>query len=160
MERTLIFGNAGAGKSTLARRLQARDGRAPLDLDTLAWLPTVPPERRPLEDSRADIEAFMEAHDHWVIEGCYADLLAMAAPRATHMIHLDLPVAECIANAKSRPFEPHKYDTPEAQDANLPMLLAWIEGYETREDACSALAHRALLRSFAGEKERLVTRPD
>ena len=55
MTRYLLLGNSGSGKSTLAARLAARDGLAHLDLDTLAWLPTTPPARRPLADSERDV---------------------------------------------------------------------------------------------------------
>ena len=156
MRRVLVVGNSGSGKTTYARRLHAQHGLAHLDLDALAWLPGTPPERRPLEESRADVEAFVRAHPAWVIEGCYADLLAMAAPHADDLVYLDLPVAACVENARQRPFEPHKYETPQAQDANLPMLLDWIAGYETRDDACGAAAHRALYDGFEGAKQRIT----
>jgi adenylate kinase family enzyme len=85
MRRVLVVGNSGSGKTTLARQLAA-EGLAHLDLDTLAWLPAPPPVRRPLAESAADIDAFTRRHDAWVIEGCYADLLAIAAARATELI--------------------------------------------------------------------------
>lgn len=159
MRRVLVFGNAGSGKSTLGRRLQAEEGLAHLDLDTLAWLPGVPPERRPLDATAADILAFVAGHEAWVIEGCYADLLGIAAPHATEAIYLDLPVSVCLAHAQARPFEPHKYETPEAQDANLAMLLDWIRTYPTRDDVCSATAHHALFDAFDGSRQRPTAPP-
>jgi len=70
------------------------------------------------------------------------------------LIFLDLPVADCLANAKRRPWEPHKYVSKEEQDANLPMLLDWIAQYESREDTFSRAAHERLFETFAGEKTR------
>lgn len=157
--RMLIFGNSGAGKSTLARSLAARDGLAHLDLDPLAWMPGTPPERRPLAEVERDIVAFTQAHKAWVIEGCYADLLGLLTPHATELVYLDLPVEQCVEHARLRPWEPHKYDSPEAQDANLAMLLDWIRAYPVRDDACSAKAHVALFDVFAGAKRRLQERP-
>ena len=159
MKRILVFGNSGAGKSTLATSLVAGREMGHLDLDTLAWLPTVPPRRKPLADSRIAVDAFMNRHASWVIEGCYADLLALAAPRATDMIFLDLPVADCIANARQRPWEPHKYVSKHAQDANLAMLLDWIGDYPHRDDACGRKAHLNLLNGFAGAKATYHSRP-
>ncbi len=153
--RVLVFGNSGAGKSTLARDLQDRDGLGHLDLDSLAWLDTTPPRRRPFDESRADIEAFMALHDGWVIEGCYADLLAMAAEEATEMIWLNPPTEACVAHARARPWEPHKYPSKEAQDANLPMLIDWIRAYDSREDEFSRRAHEALFDQFSGTKQAL-----
>lgn len=150
--RLLVFGNSGSGKSTLAGALARREGLAHLDLDTLAWLPRTPPERRPLTDSEEEIETFMADNPAWVIEGCYTDLLECAAAQATGAIWLDLPAAACIANARARPFEPHKYASPGAQDANLPMLIEWIGAYETRSDTFSRGAHRDFFNRFGRAK--------
>src|SRR4051812_31760473 len=67
--RIVIMGNSGSGKSTLAKQLAETHGLAHLDLDTLAWLPTTPPQRAP--DALAKLDAFMTT-EQWVIEGCYA----------------------------------------------------------------------------------------
>ena len=154
--RIVIFGNSGAGKSTYARRLATEAGIAHLDLDTLAWLPTTPPRRGPFAESAAQIDAFMETHDAWAIEGCYSDLLAVAAARCTRMVFLNPGVEACIANCRARPWEPHKYATKEAQDANLELLVAWVRAYATRDDELSLRSHRALYDGFAGDKVELT----
>lgn len=157
MRKLLIFGNSGSGKTTLARKLCAAEGLAHLDLDTIAWGPASPPERTPLAHASQQIDAFVQAHDGWVIEGCYADLLALAAPAATEMIYLDLPVETCMVNAQQRPWEPHKYASKAAQDDNLEMLLAWIADYEVRTDSFSQAAHQQLYDAFKGKKKVLTT---
>lgn len=158
MARDVIVGNSGSGKSTLASRLARTGGAAHLDLDTLAWRPTTPPERRPLAESLPEIERFIAQHDAWVIEGCYADLLALPLARCTRLVFLNPGVEACVANARSRPWEPHKYATKEAQDANLAMLIGWIRDYERRGDTFSLAAHRALFDGFVGEKIELRSR--
>lgn len=157
MRKILIFGNSGSGKSTLAKALSQQRGLEHLDLDTLAWLPTNPPQRMPLEESCAAIDAFISSCDSWVIEGCYADLLEIAAPVADEVIFMNLPVTACIANARNRPWEPHKYASRAEQDANLDMLIDWISQYPSRQDVFSAAAHRTLYETFAGKK-RMLTR--
>jgi len=137
MRKVIVFGNSGSGKSTLAVELSETEGLAHLDLDTLAWLDSNPPERRPRDQSNAEIQRFIKQHDKWVIEGCYADLLELVLPYANEAIFMNLPVEHCQKNAKSRPWEPHKYNTKAAQDANLPMLIEWIAGYTTRTDELS-----------------------
>jgi hypothetical protein len=129
-----------------------------LDLDTLAWIPTVPPRRKALADSKQEIDAFLRSSASWVIEGCYADLIEMALPQATEIIFMDLPVDACIANARQRPWEPHKYESKKAQDDNLNMLIDWISRYAEREDTFSRSAHVGLFESFSGKKTR-YTRP-
>jgi adenylate kinase family enzyme len=153
MTRYVLLGNSGSGKTTLAHQLALPH----LDLDTLAWYPGTPPRRRPLAETEREIVAFIASHDDWVIEGCYADLAALALPHGAELVLLNPGVDACIKNAHSRPWEPHKYATREAQDANLAMLVDWIRGYETREDELSLRAHRALFDGFTGPKRELTT---
>ncbi len=152
MTRVVIFGNSGSGKSTLAGQLVQAAGLAHLDLDTLAWKPTQPPQREALAVSAEAITRFIDTHEAWVIEGCYTDLIEIAAPHCTEIIYLNLPVAQCIANARARPWEPHKYPSRAAQDANLAMLLDWIAAYDTREDEFSRMAHQHFYDGFGGPK--------
>jgi adenylate kinase family enzyme len=153
--RIVITGNSGAGKSTLAGRLAREHDLAHLDLDTLAWLPTTPPARAPLDASLAQLVAFTSAHERWVIEGCYADLVEPATASCTELVFLNPGVEACIAHCRARPWEPHKYATKEAQDQNLDMLIAWVRAYETRDDEFSLVAHRALFDRFAGPKREV-----
>ena len=153
MRRVLIFGNSGSGKSTLAKHLSESPGLAHFDLDSIAWLPTDPPQRAPISGCADQIDRFMTAHEGWVIEGCYADLIEIATVNATELIFLDLCVDDCIANAKRRPWEPHKYSSKESQDAKLDMLVNWITAYPDRTDSCSRPSHVALYERFQGWKK-------
>jgi adenylate kinase family enzyme len=158
LDKIIIFGNSGAGKSTLAKKRAQSNNLAHFDLDTIAWLPPKAlnhsPERMPLEDSKVKIEQFITTNANWVIEGCYADLLEFIMTEATEVIFLDLPVEVCMANAKDRPWEPHKYQSKQAQDKNLPMLLNWIAQYPERTDTFSQQAHQKLFDGFSGKKQR------
>lgn len=151
--RVVIVGNSGSGKSTLARRLADEHDLAHLDLDTVAWDPG--PERRALATSQAELDAFREANPRWVIEGCYAELAEHVLPHCSELVFLDPGVERCLAHNAARPWEPHKYPTPEAQDANLAMLQDWVRGYYERGDVCSHTAHLALYEGFAGSKRRV-----
>ena len=153
--RVLIIGNSGSGKSTLAAHLARSHGLAVFDLDTVAWLPVTPPQRRPLAEAVEALEAFMDAHEAWVIEGCYADLLEAVSHRATALRFLNPGVAACVAHCEARPWEPHKYPSKEAQDANLAFLLDWVRGYDDREGPLGLAAHRALFEGFGGDKAEL-----
>lgn len=152
MRRILIFGNSGSGKSTLAATLAETEQLAHLDLDTLAWLPEVPPERAPLDESERKIRDFTKAYNSWVIEGCYTDLLELIKPSATEIIFMNLSVEQCIENAQNRPWEPHKYASKEVQDDNLTMLIDWIKQYKTRTDVFSYAAHARFYATFTGKK--------
>ena len=156
MRKILVFGNSGSGKTTLTSQLCAAEGLAHLDLDSLAWLATDPPQRAPLETSAEKIQLFAQQNEAWVIEGCYSDLLEIAAPQASEIIFMNLPVAACVENARRRPWEPHKYESKEAQDQNLEMLIGWIEQYDERDDVFSSRAHRAFYDQFPGQKRMLT----
>ena len=114
--KVLVFGNSGSGKTTIAKRLAQTHSLEHFDLDSIAWLPGQPPVRAPLDDSNSTLLSFIEQHDHWVIEGCYADLMELLFDVASEMIFMNLTAPQCIANATSRPWEPHKYESKAAQD--------------------------------------------
>ena len=156
MRKILIFGNSGSGKSTLAKKLCESNRMPHLDLDNLAWQPTLPPQRKPLDQSGAEISRFISANSSWVIEGCYTDLLEFALEAANEVIYMNLSIELCIENAKSRPWEPHKYESKEAQDKNFDMLISWISGYSTRKDTFSEAEHLRLFDGFDGIKTTIT----
>ncbi|HQZ31559.1 MAG TPA: shikimate kinase [Arenimonas sp.] len=155
--RVLVFGNSGSGKSTLAVRLAATHGLAHLDLDSIVWEPGKIAVPRAPEAIAASLHAFLEGHERWVIEGCYGELVDMAAGRCTELVFLNPGRDACLDNNTRRPWEPHKYASKEAQDAMLANLQAWVAGYYEREDAWSYRAHRRIFDAFTGRKiEHLV----
>ncbi len=151
VQRVVVFGNSGSGKSTMAKKLVKEHGLVHLDLDTLAWEPNQP-IRKPFEDSKRNLLEFIAHNTSWVIEGCYSSLLAVAAESCTELRFLNPGVDKCIKNCLARPWEPHKYPSPEAQNKNLQMLLEWVRKYETRDDEFSLSAHRKLFNNFKRKK--------
>ena len=157
MNKVLIFGNSASGKSTLALNLASQYKLSHLDLDTLAWQASKPPTRKPLSESAKDISEFIQTHQAWVIEGCYTDLLTFAETEASEIIFIDLAIEDCIANAYTRPWEPHKYPSKVAQDENLGMLIEWIAQYEQRQDTFSKDSHLEFYQQYQGKKTRLIS---
>lgn len=117
----------------------------------------MPPKRKPLAQSEKMIQEFIRQNSSWVIEGCYTDLLQLAAPAASEIIFMNLPIDDCVTNAKNRPWEPHKYASKEAQDANLGMLVDWINMYESRQDTFSYAAHRQFFEEYSGKKKMYLS---
>ncbi len=148
--RIAIYGNSGSGKSTLAGWLAERSGAAVLDLDTIAWGETA--VRRPLEESAMLLRDFAEQAGSWVIEGCYAHLINAALAWQPVLVFLNPGVEACLANCRARPWEPHKYATPEEQNERLAFLLDWVREYDQRDDELSLSAHQQLFDDYAGEK--------
>jgi adenylate kinase family enzyme len=150
--RVLVFGNSGSGKTTHAWTLAREHQLVHLDLDTIVWEPRQVAVRRPAEAIAASLDAFLGQHTAWVIEGVYGDLVERAAPRSTELVLMNPGLAACLANNRRRPWEPEKYDSPEAQDAMLQPLLAWVEAYYTRDDPCSLAYHRRVFDAYPGPK--------
>ncbi len=158
MQKIVIFGNSGSGKSTLARQRAELLGCVHLDLDTVAWdMSGDTPVRHPLADSESEIAPFLNRNKSWIIEGCYADLLNLVIPQATEIIFLNPGIETCIANCRNRPWEPHKYESLTAQNANLEMLVSWIEQYPQRDDEFSLRAHQELFAAFSGAKREYTS---
>lgn len=150
--RVCVLGNSGAGKSTYARRL----GAPVLELDSIYWKPHQVAVPRPAESVREDLAVFIASNDTWVIEGCYADLIDEAARACDELVFLNPGVDACVANAKRRPFEPHKYDRPEEQAKRLAFLIDWIRAYPERTDSTGYAAHRRVFDGFAGRKREVA----
>ncbi|MDX2220588.1 MAG: NACHT domain-containing protein [Burkholderiales bacterium] len=144
MVRIAILGNSGSGKSTLAARLSRELKLATLDLDTVAWVPGQEAVAREPAEAAALVRAFCLQHERWVMEGCYASLIEVALEADPLLIWLDPGDEVCQAHCRARPWEPHKYSSPAAQERNLAMLLEWVTGYATREGELGRRAHAAL----------------
>ena len=157
MRKILIFGNSGSGKSTFAKKLCVENKLTHLDLDLIAWKDSNPPERKLLTESKKDLIEFIHSNDAWVIEGCYTDLLELISSHSNEIIFLNLSVEECISNARSRPWEPHKYKPKQAQDANLDMLINWITQYIDRDDTFSKSYHQRFYNDYSGCKQMLTS---
>ncbi|WP_159785250.1 AAA family ATPase [Sodalinema gerasimenkoae] len=154
----IILGNAGAGKSTLARKLMAEQPAVRLSLDEVAFEGGT--ERRSLQDSLADVKGFIASHESWIIEGCYADIIELILPDCEELIFLNPGVEVCIAHCRVRPWEPEKFSSHHEQDENLENLIEWVRSYETRTDEYGLRRHRELYESFQGNKREFNTPSD
>ena len=151
------FGNSGSGKSTLAKKLSKQHQLTHLDLDTIAWQKTIPAKRLSFEQSEFKINQFIETNKYWVIEGCYSDLLKIPIKVCDEIKFLNPGIKVCIEHCRNRPWEPHKYESLEAQNNNLKMLINWIQDYERREDEFSLSSHKKLFDNFNGYKIEYTT---
>jgi adenylate kinase family enzyme len=158
--RVAIFGNSGSGKSTMARSLSERHGVSILELDTIVWEPGKIAVLRPREKILADLERFLDAHEAWIVEGCYGELVELALPRCSEVFFLNPGLEACVANNRRRLWEPHKYESSEAQDAMLANLLDWVAGYYTRDDQWSLAYHRRVFDAYSGTKTEITSAVD
>lgn len=159
MARIAILGNSGSGKSTLARWLAERTGAAVLDLDTVAWERDQIAVTRSAELAKADVLAFCKGNSNWIVEGCYASLIAHTFELSPRLIFLNPGKEACVANCRSRPWEPHKYKSKHEQDERLAFLLSWVGDYYTRDGDMSLTEHRRCFASYGGLKTELTALP-
>lgn len=90
MTRVSVVGNAGGGKSTLARRLGERHGLPCHEVDALLWRPDWEPA--PEADYEAAHEALIEG-ERWVIDGLgRLESLPRRLERSTEIVFVDLPL--------------------------------------------------------------------
>jgi adenylate kinase family enzyme len=148
--KLILLGNAGAGKSTMARRIIDSGDTARLSLDEIAWGKQA--ERKPLEASLCELQQFLQANDDWIIEGCYSNLVEAALPFCSELRFLNPGVEVCVAHCNRRPWEPTKFASADAQQAMLGQLIKWVKEYETREDEYGLKRHRRIFDNFPGPK--------
>ena len=99
MQRVLVIGPCGAGKSTLASTLSDRLGLPLFHMDQLNWKPGW------VESSKDEIRknlASITAADRWIIDGTYGGTLSERMPRADQIIYLDYPIGLCVRRLLTR----------------------------------------------------------
>jgi adenylate kinase family enzyme len=149
--RIIIYGNSGAGKTWLARQLQQQHDLARLVLDSIAWEAEWG-KRKSLQASVAELLAFINQNERWIIEGCYGDLIEAALPYCTDLRFINPGVDVCVANCQKRQAEFEQHGRPEDNRGAIDELLHWVREYEVRDDEFSLTRHREIFDDFNGTK--------
>lgn len=136
MKKVAVFGNAGGGKSTLARRLA-----------DLTRLPLYPIDMIQFKAGGGKVahEEYLAAHadivhrDAWIIDGfgCVASAWERFAAADT-LVHVDLPLLTHYRWVTKR-FIKGLFVTPEGWPDNSPMWRSTLDGYRVIR-----LCHRGL----------------
>jgi adenylate kinase family enzyme len=99
VQRVLVIGSPGSGKSIFATNLAQRTGLPLIHLDqqywNAGWLET------PKDEWRAKV-AQLVAGDQWIIDGNYSGSLDVRLARADTVIQLDVPAWVCVARVLRR----------------------------------------------------------
>ena len=93
MERILIIGCPGAGKTTLALALKEKLGLPLVHLDQLWWKGNWENVTREEFDSRLAMALNM---DRWIIDGNYSRTIEMRLQRCDTIIYLDFDRWQCL----------------------------------------------------------------
>ena len=135
MARILIIGNAGGGKSVLARKLAKKRGLPYREIDTIVWKPGWEAA------SQAEYEAAhakLIAEESWVIDGLgWTETLPERFERATEIILIDMPIWMHFWLAAERQFQwmQGKLENPVAGIAEMPTTRAMFQAlWETDQE--------------------------
>jgi adenylate kinase family enzyme len=134
MQRVLVIGSCGTGKSTLACELGPRLALPVIHLDREFWRPGwVSPDP---DEWHAQVEGLV-ARDAWVMDGNYSGTLAMRLRRAQAVVWLDLARAIYFPRAALRMIKSYGRVRPDMADGcperlDLAFLFKWVWNYPTR----------------------------
>ena len=155
--RCAILGNAGSGKTTLAKKIQSQTQAPILDLDNVTWQRGQIQKRREISESLEEVAAFITSSSQaWIVEGCYGELIESTLRHEPLLIFLDPGEAICLDHCRNRPWESHKYSSKTEQDKLLQFLLSWVSEYYRRDGPMSHQYHQHLFDSYPGPKLKIL----
>lgn len=93
MNRVLVLGCCGAGKSTLAKHLHQNTGLPAIHLDQYYWKPGWKATSE--EEWNARVKSLAEG-DRWIIDGNYVSSLQPRLDRADTIVYLQYSTFRCL----------------------------------------------------------------
>jgi adenylate kinase family enzyme len=100
MNRILVLGSPGAGKSTFSRRLGIVLGFPVIHLDAHFWKPGwEKPERKAWIETQRELIASSES---WIMDGNYGSTIEVRLREADTVILLDIPRRVCLSRVFRR----------------------------------------------------------
>jgi adenylate kinase family enzyme len=155
MQRILVIGSGGAGKTTLALRLGERLRLPVIHLDAHYWRAEW--QAMPKPEWEAQVAALIDG-DAWVMDGNYSGTLDLRLAAADTVVFIDLPRMVCLWRVVKRRLRFHGRARPEMNPRCEERLswefIDWILRYPGR--ARGRVLER--LRGIAADKRVFVLR--
>lgn len=159
MNRIIILGNSGSGKTWLANKLYGRTGFPVTHLDNLFWEPGGFDRKRSPESVEALIQKSLTS-DSWIVEGVFGELVQPFIPDATTLIWLDIPWEICQERLKNRATKNRIHHDRIQSEKNLRNLMEWASEYYSRNDLRSHRGHECMFNSFIKKKSHFISAPE
>ena len=128
MERVVILGPGGAGKTTVANELAERTGLPLVYLDRIFWRKSWAPA--PRDEAERELAEAVE-HERWILDGNFLASPCGRFERADTVVFLDLSRRLCLWRVLSRCVRDRsrsRADLPASEGFDLE-LLRWIWRY-------------------------------
>ena len=129
MERAIVIGNSGAGKSTFARAHRDITGLPLHYLDRLWHRPDKTTATREEFDLRL---GELLAGERWIIDGNYRRTLEPRLAACDTVFFLDYPLEVCLAGVEARRGTVRE-DMPWIETQEDPEFTAWIRDFARRD---------------------------
>jgi adenylate kinase family enzyme len=159
MNKIIIVGNSGSGKTWLGARMAHLLGVRHIALDVIFWESGGYNRKRDACEVQADLQK-IHSSGTWLVEGVFGHLADVFISFADTLIYMDLPWEECKKNLLSRGSESSRQLDPKKAEENFHALLEWAEAYKTRGSKASKMYHDFLFDNFSGDKYRICSRDD
>ncbi|USH04256.1 AAA family ATPase [Grimontia kaedaensis] len=157
MQKILIIGNSGSGKTWLSKQLSQKLQLQEVNLDSIVWEPGGYNRKRSPEVIENEIVSLRSQHG-WVVEGVFGALAEQLIPSADMLLFLDLEWSVCESSLYARGSESSKQLDVEKAEKNFLELLSWASEYPVRESKSSLKFHQKLFSDFRGNKRRFTSR--
>jgi adenylate kinase family enzyme len=133
MQRVLVIGAGGAGKSTFAARLGRRTGLPVIHLDREYWLPGW---IEPAPEAWAATITRLTAGERWILDGNFGGSLDRRLAACDTVVFLDIARLACVWRVLRRRLRYRGSARPDMTpgcNEKLPLeFLWWIWTYSTR----------------------------
>jgi len=113
MNRIMIIGCCGSGKSTLSQQLQKITDLPLFHLDQYYWKPNW--TETPKEEW-TQIVTDLAKEEKWIIDGNYGGTMDIRFDRADTIIYLDIPTIKCLWRVLGRIWKYHGQVRPDMPD--------------------------------------------
>jgi len=102
MKRILILGCCGAGKTTLARKIENALKIEVIHLDKHYWKPNWVESEQ--DEWKAKVKELIQ-RDQWIMDGNYGSSLDISLERADTVIFLNYPTHKCLYRVLKRTYD-------------------------------------------------------